>query len=144
MEFLPYVWLALIVLAAIVEAGTSQLVSIWFVAGGIAALIASMLGAPFAVQLTLYIVVTAVTLIITRPMVKKFIYFKKEDTNAGRCIGEIGVVLQEINNINAVGEVKVQGKVWSARTADGSSVPVGALVRILRIEGVKLIVERKN
>ena len=70
--------------------------------------------------------------------------FKKEDTNAGRYLGKIGIVTSEINNIAAVGQVKVLGNVWSARSSDGSIIPAGASVLVLRIEGVKLIVELQS
>lgn len=141
MEPSSYLWLAVIVIAAIAEGVTTQLVSIWLVVGGIGALIADICGAPFWLQFTIFVVVTAITLAITRPLVKKAMRFQKEDTNAGRCIGKEGVVLTQINNIQCAGQVNVLGNVWTARSADGSILPEGEKVRIKAIEGVKLIVE---
>jgi membrane protein implicated in regulation of membrane protease activity len=142
-QYIPYFWLAVIIVAAVVEALTAQLVSIWFVAGGIASLIAYICGAPIWVQLVLFIVVTALALLVTRPFVRKLMHFKKEDTNSGRYIGKTGIVIIEINNTLAQGQVKVMGSVWSARSTDGSVIPEGTEVLIHEIEGVKLVVETK-
>lgn len=142
-QYIPYFWLAVIIVAAVVEALTAQLVSIWFVAGGIASLIAYICGAPIWVQLVLFIVVTALALLVTRPFVRKLMHFKKEDTNSGRYIGKTGIVIIEINNTLAQGQVKVMGSIWSARSTDGSVIPEGTEVLIHEIEGVKLIVEPK-
>ncbi len=141
MEYLPYLWLALIVLAIVVEGVTAQLVSIWFAVGGLVTLIVSLFQVPFSVQLTLYVIFTAVALVVSRPLVKR-LHVKRVDTNAGRCIGQIGVVTADINNTLAKGQVQVLGNVWSARSADGSIIPAGNNVKIREIQGVKLIVER--
>lgn len=143
-QYIPYLWLAVIVVAAIIEALTAQLVSIWFVVGGVAGLIAYVCGAPFWLQLDLFVVVTALTLLVTRPFVKKLMHFKKVDTNADRYIGKDGIVITEINNTLGHGQVKVMGSVWTARSTDGSVIPAGANVLIHAIEGVKLIVELKK
>ena len=141
--FYPYLWLAVIIAAIIVKAVTSQLVSIWFVGGGIAALIASIFDAPFWLQLTSFVVITGILLVATRPMVNKMLAFKKESTNADRYVGKEGIVIEQIDNTAAQGQVKVLGNIWTARSADGSVIPVGANVTVLRIEGVKLLVELK-
>lgn len=134
-------WLAVIVIAVIVEACTVQLVSIWMVVGGIAALIAGVCGAPFWVQAAVFAGVTALALIASRPMVKKVMHFRKVDTNAGRYIGKIGIVTAQIDNMEGQGQVTVLGSVWTARSVDGSILPTGENVVIKSIEGVKLIVE---
>ena len=141
MEYLPYLRLVLIALAVTVEATTAQLVSIWFVVGGIAALIGSLFSIPFAAQLTLYVIFTALALIASRPFVKRVIHTKKVETNADRCIGQTGLVTEEINNRLSAGQVKVLGNVWSAQSADGSVIPAGKNVRIGEMQGVRLIVE---
>ena len=142
--YYPYFWLAVIIFAAVLEAMTAQMVSIWMVVGGIAALIASVCNTSFTVQLVVFVVVTVITLAVTRPFIKKILHFKKEDTNAGRYLGKTGVVLAEINNTLGKGEVKVLGNIWTARSADGCVIPEGAQVLVDRIEGVKLIVKLKN
>ncbi len=139
--FLPYLWLAIIVIAAVVEASTAQLVSIWFVAGGVGALIAGLCGASLWLQLVAFVAVTALTLLVTRPLVKKLLDFKREDTNAGRYIGKLGIVITEINNTLGVGQVNVLGSIWTARSTDGSIIEAGRNVLVKSIEGVKLIVE---
>lgn len=139
--YMPYIWLAVIVVAAVVEASTAQLVSIWFVVGGIGALIAELCGAPLWVQTVVFVVVTGITLLITRPLVKKLLNFKKEDTNAGRYIGKIGIVTGEINNQLGTGQVNVMGSIWTARSLDGSVIEIGTNVLVKSIEGVKLIVD---
>lgn len=138
--YLPYIWLAVIVLAAVLEGVTAQMVSIWFVVGGIGALIASLFHAPVSVQLALFSLLTAVTLAATRPLVKRIMNFKKTDTNAGRYIGQTGSVTVEINNTLETGQVNVLGSVWTARSADGTVIAVGKQVRVQAIEGVKLMV----
>ncbi len=140
-DYYPYLWLAVIVVAAVAEAVTAQMVSIWMVVGGIAALIANLLGAPILAQITVFVAVTAITLAATRRFVKKMMHFKKEDTNAGRYIGKNGVVTAEIDNIAGRGQVNVLGNIWTARSADDSVLPAGTNILVLRIEGVKLIVQ---
>ncbi len=134
-------WLAMIVVAVVAEAATNQLVSIWFVVGAIAALIGNLCGAPLYVQWILFVVLSAVALVCTRPLVKRLTDFRRQDTNAGRCVGQIAVVTQEINNTAAAGQAKVLGSVWTARSARGTVIPVGTEVVVRAIEGVKIIVE---
>lgn len=134
-------WLAMIVVAVVVEAMTNQLVSIWFVLGGIAALIANLCGAPLYVQWILFVLVSAIALVCTRPLVRKLTRFCRQDTNAGRCVGQIAVVTQEINNTAAAGQAKVLGSIWTARSARGTVIPAGTEVVVRAIEGVKIIVE---
>ncbi|HIU32400.1 MAG TPA: NfeD family protein [Candidatus Caccousia avistercoris] len=134
-------WLAIIVAAVVVEASTNQLVSIWFVVGGIAALIANLCGAQLWLQWVLFVVVSALALLCTRPLVKRLTTFRKQDTNAGRCIGQIAVVTETVDNIASQGQAKVLGSVWTARSARGTVLPAGSKVVVRAIEGVKLIVE---
>ncbi len=141
--YLSILWLVLIVAAIVVEALTSQMISIWFVIGGIAALIANICDAPFLVQFALYILVTALALAVSRPFVKRTMKFRKESTNADRYIGKTGVVTLRVDNTAAEGQVKVMGNIWSARSSDGTVIPEGQNVEVLRIEGVKLIVAAK-
>ncbi len=142
--YLPYFWLVVIVVAAVVEGATAQLVSIWFVAGGVGALIADLCGADLWVQAIVFIVVTALTILATRPLVKKLLNFKRIDTNAGRYIGKTGVVIIEINNMLGVGQVNVLGSIWTARSEDNSVIEVGKHVLVKSIEGVKVIVTELN
>ncbi|MBQ6381865.1 MAG: NfeD family protein [Clostridia bacterium] len=134
-------WASAIVIFAIVEGATVQLVSVWFVLGAVAALIAALCGAGFAVQIILFTAVSLLALVITRPLVKKFVKPKVQATNADRCLGAEGIVTERIDNIAATGQVKVKGNVWTARSASGACIEAGTTVRVERIEGVKLIVK---
>ena len=133
-------WAAAILIFGIIEGITVQLVSVWFVIGAIAALIASFCGAGFPLQIILFAAVSVVALIATRPLVKKFIKPKIQSTNADRCIGETGVVCERIDNLAATGLVKVKGSVWTARSGTEACIEEGTLVKVERIEGVKVIV----
>lgn len=144
MDPMPYIWLAVIVIMAITEGVTTQMVSIWFVLGGIVALIVSLFGVTLPFQLIVFVLVSTTTLLITRPLVKKYMQFKKEDTNAGRYIGKVGKVTMEINNELGVGQVNISGSIWTARAADGSVIPLGANVTVESIEGVKLLVKAES
>ena len=137
------IWVIAIVVFAILEAVTAQLVSVWFIAGSVAALLSKWLGAPFYLQLIVFVGVSAITLILTRPLIKKHLKPKNEPTNADRVIGQTGIVTEKIDNLSAVGQVKVDGQIWSARSIDDAVIDEGKQVEIKRIDGVKLIVAEK-
>lgn len=137
-------WAAAIILFGVAEAVTAQLVSIWFLIGAIAALIAAFFGANLIIQIIVFIAVSILALVITRPLVKKYINPKKEHTNADRVIGQVGIVAEDIDNIKATGQVKADGKIWTARATDNSIIPSGCEVIIEKIDGVKLIVKNKS
>ncbi len=139
-----YIWLGVIILAALAEMATTQLVSIWFAAGGIGALIACAAGASLPLQIAVFVLITAVTLAFTRPLVKKALTVRKTSTNADRYIGRVAVVTVEINNTLGTGQVNVLGSIWMARSSDGSIIPVGQHALVEEIEGVKLIVRAQN
>ena len=139
-EFLPYFWIAVVVFMSICEIATAQLVSIWFVVGGIAAFVASLFTDDVLTQILIFVAVTAVTLIATRPLIKKVTSFKKTETNSDRYIGMQGKVIAEINNDLGQGQVNVSGSIWSARSLDGRIINIDTNVRVEKIEGAKLIV----
>ena len=118
MNLMSWVWLGAAVLFGVVEALTAGLVSIWFVAGAAAALAA------------------------TRPLVRRFAKDGTVATNADRALGQAGRVTEAVDNAASTGAVYVDGKTWTARSADGSVIPVGATVKVLRMEGVKLFVKK--
>lgn len=145
MQIMDYIWLGVTILAAVVEAATAALTSIWFVPGGIAALIASLLGGPLWLQILLFLAVSCVALLLTRPFVKKVQGAKQVETNADRVLGRKAVVTEAIDNLHGTGRAEVMGNSWSARSVqpDGK-IPEGDTVRVERIEGVKLIVSPIN
>lgn len=133
-------WTIAFLVFAILEALTTQLVSIWFAIGSLAALISAAFGASLFVQLIVFIIVAIVLLIATRPLAKKFNSTKKIPTNADRLIGKIGYVIEPIDNFKEEGRIEVDNQDWSARSIDGTKLEKGTNVVVKRIEGVKLIV----
>lgn len=142
MNELTIFWLAAVIILAVVEALTVNLVTIWFCFGAFAALISSLFGGPLWLQLLLFILVTVITLCVTKPLVKK--YFNKDShkaTNADMVIGKEAHVTEAIDNLSGKGAVRCMGKEWSARSENGEDIPEGAIVTPVKIEGVKLIVK---
>lgn len=137
------IWAAAILVFGIAEGITAQLVSIWFVIGAIAGLIAAFLGATIPIQIVVFVAVSIVALLLTRPIVKKKLTPKIESTNADRCIGQDALVVEKIDNISAKGQVKVDGKIWTARSSNGDIIEADRLVEVEKIDGVKLIVRKK-
>lgn len=144
MNLMIWVWLAAIVLFILVEAATAGLVSIWFVAGAVAALFAAIIHCSTLAQWMVFLAVSFAALLITRPLLKNVIRPKAEATNLDRVIGCTGRVTEAIDNRVSAGAVYVDGKTWTARSADGSVIPTGSTVRILKMEGVKLFVENTD
>lgn len=142
MNVYAYIWLGVMILFGIVEAATVTLVSLWFVGGALAAFVAALLGAPIWLQATVFVVVSAALLACLRPFVKKFVQPNTERTNLDRIVGQTAPVTEAIDNLSATGAVKVDGKEWSARSEDGDPIEAGAVVTIVKIEGVKVIVRR--
>ena len=140
MSEMAWVWLAALVIFAIVEASTVTLVSIWFVGGSLAALIAALLGAEIWLQAVIFLAVSVILLLSLRPLLRKFYTPKKEQTNAPANIGKLAVVTEDIDNLRGLGAVKLSGLVWTARSASGEPIPKGTLVKVERIEGVKAFV----
>ena len=135
------IWTGLLIVFMIGEGVTVGLTSIWFAAGSLAALICALIGGPLWLQIALFIVISALCLLAIRPLAHKYLNNKVEPTNADRNIGSEAVVTEDINNLQATGAVRIGGMVWSARSEDDTPIPAGTLVRVLRIEGVKVYVE---
>lgn len=135
------IWAAIIILFAVLEIVTAQLISIWFVLGAVGALIAAFCGANTTIQIVVFIAVTVITLIATRPIVKKHLNTKVQSTNADRCIGKTAVVIEQIDNLLPSGQVKVDGAVWTARSSDNTVIPADTIVTVEKIDGVKLMVK---
>ena len=134
-------WAAAIVVFLVVEGMTAGLITIWFAVGALAALLAAVFGAPIWLQLVWFFVISIAALCLTRPLAKKYLNSKIQATNADMYVGKECMVLEEINNVAGTGAVKVAGKVWTARSADGDIIPEGSRAEAIRIEGVKLIVK---
>lgn len=140
-----YVWLGVLAAAVILELATTQMVSIWFAIGALAAFIAALAGVEqLWIQIIIFVVVSAIAVAITRPLVKKMINKKAEPTNADMVIGKTGIVTEKIDNLAPSGLVKVNGTVWTARTLDDSVIEENEKVIIKEIRGVKLLVIKEN
>ena len=142
MDKMTIFWLVFAVALGVLEACTVQMVSIWFAIGGVAACITSLFTDNIVIQVVVFVVVSAIALAATRPLVKKIKIRKSEATNADRYIGKHATVLQAIDNDKPQGMVKVDNERWTARSEDGQPIPEGAGVTVIAIEGVKLIVTK--
>ncbi len=131
-------WVAALVVFLIVEAVTAGLVSIWFVFGSLVALICAALGAAVWLQIFWFVIVSVATLVLTRPLVKRYVDSRSVATNADRSIGRAAVVTERIDNLAATGAVKLDGVVWTARSTDDAvAIETGERVTVRAIEGVK-------
>ena len=139
---MAFIWLAVFVVMVVIEIATLGLTTIWFAGGALVALIISLFNPPVAVQIAVFIVVSVVLLIFTRPIAAKHFNKKMVATNVDSVPGEIGIVSVNIDNIAATGTVMIKGMEWTARTeSDDVKIEKGAKVKVLRVEGVKVIVE---
>lgn len=137
MEF----WIITIIFLIFLEALSVNLTSVWFVISGIAALILSFFIDSFIIQFSVFVILGVILLITTKPILKKFIKVNNEKTNLDRVIGMKGVVTSKIEPLS-VGEVKVDGKRWSA--ISDSAIEQNEIVEVLKIDGVKLIVKKEE
>ena len=147
MNLFIWLWLGAIVLFGMAEVVTESMVSIWFVAGSLAALFICMSGwslgglTPEATQVLGFAVVSALALAATRPLVRSFMTRPTIPTNSDRVLGMVAKVTEAVDNERASGAVYVDGKTWTARSMDGSVIPAGTQVTVQKIEGVKLLVQ---
>lgn len=136
---MSYIWLGVVILLTLVECMTVGLTTIWFVISGIVALLVSLTVDNFMLQFGIFVILGIFLLITTRPLLLKFIKPKQEKTNFDRIIGMEGVVTEKITK-NVVGEVKVDGKKWSAIST--KKIDKDSIVKIISIDGAKLKVEK--
>lgn len=134
------IWLGLMVLFLLIEAGTVALVSLWFAAGALAAILVSLLGGNLVIQGVVFLVVSCVLLALARPVLRKYYTPRITRTNVDSLPGSLGLVTADIDNVVGAGEVKLGAMTWTARSTDGSPIPAGTQVRVDRIEGVKAFV----
>ena len=140
MHISAYVWLVLLILFLMAEGATVALVSLWFAAGALVAIIAALLGASVGLQLALFLVVSVALLAMLRPVLKKYVNPKIQRTNVDALVGQECTVIEAIDNLAATGRVKMGGKTWSARSIGEENIPAGTVVKIEAVQGVKLLV----
>ncbi len=137
-----YVWMIVIIACVAIEAFTLDLSAIWFAVGGVSALVAASIGLALPAQLVIFVLFSAALLALVRPFCRRFLRTSQEPTNADRIIGASAVVIEEIDNVQQTGEIKVFGQMWTARSMDNSVFSKGESVRVVEIQGVKAIVEK--
>ena len=141
MELVTLIWLGLVIVFLVVEAACPiHLVSIWFAAGSLVALLVSYFHGPLWLQIAVFLVVSGVLLAALWPLTKKFINPKVTATNIDSIIGSVGLVTAAIDNVTATGQVKLGAMEWTARSTSGAPIPLGTRVKVDRIEGVKVFV----
>ena len=140
MNIWAIIWLALMIVFIIVEAVTVQLLSTWFAAGALAAMLVNLLGAAVWLQVVVFFTVSIVLLVLLWPMARKHIKAKAVATNADALVGRVCHVTEQIDPIEG-GRVKIGDVTWSARSEQGDVIPAGTLVKVLKIQGAKVFVE---
>lgn len=140
MNVLAIIWLVLMVAFIIFEAVTVQLISIWFAAGALAAMIVNLLGAEVWLQMVVFFTVSIVLLAVLWPMARKHVKAKVVATNADALVGRVCTVTEDIDPVEG-GRVKLGDLTWSARSEQGEVIPAGTLVKVQKIQGAKVLVE---
>lgn len=142
---LTTIWLIIFVACIVIEIATMGLVTIWFAGGSLLAAIVAAVGGPLWLQVVLFLGASVVLLYLTRPIAVKYFNKDRVRTNAESLIGQQAIVISEINNLQGIGQVTVNGQEWSARNVDAQAeISVGSVVIIRAISGVKLMVELKE
>ena len=140
MNLAAIIWLVLLVVFLAVEASTVSMVSLWFAAGSLAALLTALAHGPLWLQTVVFLAVSAALLLALRPLVKKYLTPKLTATNVDSVVGSTGLVTAAIDNVSAAGQLKLGAMEWTARSTSGQPIPVGTRVRVDKIEGVKVYV----
>lgn len=144
MDVFSIIWLVAAIIFLIIEALSVQLISIWLAGGAIVAMVLALFNVNFWIQVLVFAIVSLLLIILTRPLVKRILSKNVEATNADRSIGKEAAVTSEINNVLGKGQVNLAGQIWSARSSDDSVINEGETVIVEKIDGVKLIVSRKQ
>ena len=135
-------WLIVMVVMLAVEAAAPGLVSVWFAVGALAALVSAVCKAAVWLQVVIFVGVSVLALILTKPLVRKYVNGKAQPTNADMILGKECIVREAIDNLAETGAVSAGGKIWTARSTDDNvKIPEGVYVSVVRIEGVKAIVK---
>lgn len=137
-----FIWIGVCVAAIVLELVTpSALISIWFAVGGVIGALTAIINLPMWTQIVCFVIVSFVSMLIVRPVAARYLRGNTVATNADRCIGEIGIVIQAITS-EAWGEVKVGNATWHAISVEGDEIEMQARVKVVAIEGAKLLVRR--
>ena len=144
MLFEVIIWFAVFIALIVIEALTADLLTVWFMPSALICIILAAFEVYVPIQISVFFVLSIVMFVLSRTVFKKHLKSKKpEKTNLDLIIGETGIVTEDIDNINAKGSVKVQFQIWTARSSDnGTVIKEGEKVKIIAVEGVKLICEK--
>lgn len=138
-------WLAVFIVLLIIEIATMGLTTIWFAGGAIMAFLAGIIGFGVGVQVGVFVIVSIVLLILTRPLAVKYFNQERQKTNAESLIGQQALVTEDIDTIKAKGQVEIRGQIWSAKTDEpDGKIQKNTIVVVNGIQGVKLIVREKG
>ena len=140
MNWAAILWLFLLAAFLAVEASTVTVISLWFAAGALVALVVNLMGGGIWFQVSMFLVVSTILLVALRPLVRKYFTPKVTRTNVDSVIGSSGLVTVAIDNVQALGQVKLGAMYWTARSTSGAPIPEGTLIRVDRVEGVKVFV----
>jgi len=141
MSEMMIVWLVILIVAIGIEVGTLGLTSIWFAGGALIAVVAAAFSLPIWLQILLFLVVSLLLMVFTRPIAVKYFNKDRVRTNVESMIGRQAIVISEIDNLQGIGQVTVGGQEWSARSEDDKQrMNVGTVVEVVAVSGVKLIV----
>lgn len=135
-------WLIISVVLIVIEIITLGLTTIWFAVGALFAALLAFIGIGLVGQIFMFVIVSVVLFVVTRPLAMKYLNKRIIRTNSDSLIGKIAIVTEKIDNIAATGAVKVQGEEWTARSTKEEIIEEGTKVKIIEISGVKLMVDK--
>ena len=138
-----FIWLAVIIATLVIEGMTSTLVSIWFAVGGFIAMLLSFFTQNLYLQLTAFVIASAIALVLTRPIIKNKITPKKVSTNYDMLIGQKATVCEDIIPIQGKGQINYRGQIWSAKSVDDTVIEKDKTVIIKSIKGVHAVVKEE-
>lgn len=136
-------WIIAAIVLGVVEASTANLITVWFAVSALVTAVFAAMGAGTGAQMTVFVVLSVMLVAATRPLAKRFITKKAVATNADRIISAEGVVIRRIDPVENVGQVKVMGQIWSAKSQSGETIEEGTSVVVQALEGVKVVVSAK-
>ena len=140
-NMLAFYWFMIAVILVVIEIATLGVTTIWFAIGAAIAGFLNLAGLPLSVQVGAFVIVSLILLLLTRPLAVKYLNSRVHKTNADSLVGETCLTTEAIDNIKGQGQVTVRGLEWTARSKDGRPIAKDTRVKILAIQGVKLIVE---
>lgn len=138
------IWLIVMIICLVIEAITLGLTTIWFAAGAFIAMLLSFIGLSIGIQIASFLIISVASIIFIYPTIKNKLRYGTEKTNYETLINKVGIVIEEINNMENTGQVKINGQIWSAKEMNNNIIEKNKEVLVKEIKGVKLIVIEYN